>query len=58
MIEKTGKFDHNRVFDINPFNYIFNKRTAFLDGDFVVGDIEQLEYVLSNFHQINPNLLD
>jgi len=28
----------NRIFDVSPYNYIFNKRTAFLDGEFVRND--------------------
>jgi len=46
------------VFDIEPYNYIFNKRSCFLDDDFVQNDYNQLSRVLSNFEKIEPDYLD
>ena len=34
-IEKQDIMQQGNVFDIVPFNYIFNRKTAFLDGEFV-----------------------
>jgi hypothetical protein len=43
---------------VEPYNYIYNKRSSFLDSKFVYDDYKTLEYVLSNCLMINPNLLD
>ena len=45
-------------FDVEPFNYIYNKKSSFLDSKFVYEDSETLEFVLSNCLKINPKLLD
>ena len=37
-IETKDPMTEGNTFDITPFNYIFNKKTAFLDGDFVKND--------------------
>lgn len=36
------------MFDIVPYNYLFNRSTAFLDSEFVRSDHEMLEQVLRN----------
>jgi len=37
------------MFDPEPYNYLFNKSTSFLDGNFVSTNHEELERVLENF---------
>ena len=56
-IENNIKSDHENYFDLEPFNYVFNKCTAFTDGMFVAEDHEQLARVLSNFMKIDPRLM-
>ena len=41
-IEKNGYKEMGNMFDTEPYNYIFNRRTAFLDGKFVRTDHKQL----------------
>ena len=53
QIEENGLNPLNK-FDITPFNYLINKQTAFLDGEFVRNDVELLEEVLQNLVEKNP----
>jgi hypothetical protein len=46
------------AFDVEAYNYIFRNGTTFTDGDYVKTDPEQLKAVLSNFEEINPDLLE
>ena len=41
------------VFDLTPYNYIFNKNTAFIQGDFVSKDHQMLADVLQKISNIN-----
>ena len=45
-------------FDIEPYNYIFNRGTAFLDSKFVTDNHLILERVLNNCHLKNPDVID
>lgn len=45
-------------FDVEPYNYIFNRSTSFLDGDFVKKNYKQLKRVLKHYKQIDIDLLD
>ena len=41
ILDKIEKKDDSllpNVFDVTPFNYILNRKSAFLDGDFVKND--------------------
>ena len=43
--EKIEVKDDNlkgNVFDIEPYNYLFNKSTAFMDGSFVANDPKEV----------------
>ena len=46
--DKIEKYDPSlgKTFDPEPYNYIYNKSTSFIDGDFVCKDHQQLNYVL------------
>lgn len=46
------------AFDPEPYNYIFNNSTCFLDDEFVENDHSQLQNVLSNFLRIDIDMLD
>ncbi len=37
-IEQGDVLQKNNIFDPEPYNYIFNKSTSFLDGEFVKHD--------------------
>lgn len=50
-IENDDVLQQNNIFDPEPYNYIFNKSTSFLDGQFVQNDFKQLERVLQNFSE-------
>jgi len=39
-IEKKDKRTENFIFDSYPYNYIFNKSSSFIDGEFVKNDNE------------------
>lgn len=43
-IEKKG-FESNQ-FDIEPFNYLFNKSTCFLDKNFAKENYAMLQFIL------------
>ena len=57
-LEKNDKSAKSNHFDVVPYDYIFNKSTSFLDGNFVSKDSDQLERVLLNFKRVNPLLLE
>jgi len=46
------------LFDIEPYNYIFNRSTSFLDSKFVTDNHLTLEKVLSNCMKIEPDIID
>ena len=46
------------LFDIEPYNYIFNKSSSFLDSQFVTDNHLILEDVLSNCMKIDPEIID
>ena len=45
-------------FDIVPYNYIFNRSTAFLDSEFVADNHLILEEVLRNCWNTDPDVID
>ena len=57
-IEKNDELQNGNIFDIEPWNYIFNKSTCFIEGDFVVENYRQLESVLKEMATINPSHLE
>jgi len=56
-IESNDELNLDNVFDPVPYNYIFYKSTAFIDGDFIFADHVLLEEVLHYFEELNPGLL-
>ena len=57
-IEKKDLMQNGNVFDVTPYNYILNRKSAFLDGEFVKNDHQMLQDVLKNFELIDPELLE
>ena len=57
-IEDNDPLQQGNKFDIEPWNYIFNKSTSFIEGNFVTEDHRQLEYVLSELEKIHPDHLE
>ena len=57
-IEQRDETIEGNLFDIEPYNYIFNRATCFTDGQFVYKDCAQLNKVLSEFESIDNVLLD
>ena len=46
--ERNDKKEKN-YFDIEPYNYIFNRSTSFLDGEFVKKNYKLLKRILKHF---------
>ena len=40
--DEPDQIHEDNIFDPVPYNYIFNKSTSFIDGDFIFTDHEQL----------------
>ena len=57
-IEIGDELQRGNIFDSEPYNYIFNKSTSFIDGDFVTNDHHQLNHVLKGLNNIDPFLLE
>ena len=45
-------------FDLEPFNYIYNKTTAYFEGKFVIEDQTRLSQILKASCKVNPDSLD
>lgn len=56
-IENDENYLNENVFDPESYNYVFNKSSSFLDGDFVAKNHVELKEVLDNFRKVNPSLL-
>lgn len=48
----------NYAFDIEPYNYVINQTTCFLDGDLSRKNYLQLNYILKNFEKENLEYLE
>ena len=57
-IETNDKRSKIKFFDIEPYNYIFNRSSSFLDSKFVTDNHFVLEEVLSNCMKIDPGVID
>ena len=56
-IEEGDELQKGNQFDVEPYNYLFNKSTSFLDGDFVHKDYVQLSHVLKSFKNLDATYL-
>ena len=57
-IEKKDKYQVGNIFDVTPFNYIYNKKSCFLDSDIVYSNSHYLQNVLENLKQMDVTYLD
>lgn len=57
-IENNDPLVKKNKFDLEPYNYIFNKSTSFLDGKFLSENQVELKNVLSNMHRLSPDYLE
>jgi len=57
-IEINDELMKGNIFDPEAYNYIYNKSTSFIDGDFIYQDHMQLEKVLTNFNKLDPDYLE
>ena len=57
-LENQEIFLEDKIFDVEPFNYIFNKSNSFLDGEFVKNDHIKLNKILKNFLETDVSLLE
>jgi hypothetical protein len=57
-IEIGDELQKGNQFDIEPYNYLFNKSTSFIDGDFVYLDYVQLSYVLQSLKNLDTTYLE
>jgi hypothetical protein len=57
-IENNDPLQDGNKFDIEPWNYLFNKSTSFIEGDFVVENFKQLDYVLEEMAKIDDSHLE
>ena len=51
ILDKIEKKHNENIFDPEPYNYIFNRSTCFLDGRFVQHDHLHLNYVLTELEK-------
>lgn len=52
MIERSDPSIANNEFDMEPYNYLFNRRTSFIDSKFVTTDSDELVSVLDEFEKV------
>jgi len=57
-IETNEHYDEEHKFDRTAYNYIFNKSTSFIDGNFVQVDHKKLDHILKSFEQTDVHLLE
>ena len=57
-LEQENCLQTGSQFDLEPFNYLFNKGTCFTDSKFVYEDHNLLGEVLANFDRLDPELLE
>ena len=41
----------NNQFDMEAYNYLFNRRTSFMDSSFTRNDTDEMARVLENFER-------
>ena len=57
MIERKDAAMQDNQFDLEPYNYLFNKRTSFTDSAFVTKDSDELAEVLDELAERGPSAL-
>jgi hypothetical protein len=57
-LEKGDESSKNNLFDVTPYNYIFNRSSSFLDSSFVADNYVLLEDVLKNCMKFDPEIIE
>ena len=58
-LQELKCYDHpDFIFDIEQFNFIFDKRTTFTLDPKACLNIQYMQFLLSNMEQFDPKLLD
>lgn len=57
-IENKSKNIIGNFFDVEPYNYVRNKSTSFLDGTFAKNNFHELKSVLRNFKKLDNGYLE
>lgn len=57
-IENEDPEQEFNEFDLEPYNYVLNKSTCFLDGTFVKNNYEELQHVVRNLEKTDVTLLE
>ena len=57
-IELVGADYNEDIFDHEPYNYLFNRRTAFMDGNFVRNDHNLLSNILTRMYDVDPGYIE
>ena len=55
--KKNSREVFKYVFDITPYNYIFNNSTAFIDSEFAANNPNELEDVLKQIEELDLKYL-
>lgn len=50
-VKERGLNDDDNEFDMEPYNYMFNKRTSFTDSEFIIKDSDELKTVLEEMEK-------
>ena len=56
--DKLGYVVNDYVFDVEGYDYILNKNNIFTEGSLVSQQYEKLSFILKNYQEIDPNLLE
>lgn len=57
-LEQNDELCKKNLFDVTPYNYIFNRSSAFLDSFFVADNHMDLEEVLKNCMKYDPDIIE
>ena len=58
QVESIGFNNEDYLFDIEGYNYIFERNSIFTIGDLIKQNYEKLSYILKNFIKIDSILLE
>lgn len=56
--DKCGFIRHDYQFDIEGYDYILKKKNLFFEGDLVKSQYEKLNFIMKNYYDLDPILLE
>lgn len=56
--DKSGFVNEDFLFDIEGYDFIINKKNIFFEGDLVKLHYDKMKFILQNYEQIDPRLLE